>query len=158
MKINNFRGELTDVSAKKEALDVVQGMQRRSHVVVQGRFTEAVCADDVVSGQKFNKPFCQLPAPWVLSLLLKCISGLSSTTNVATGATPHLLTPVIAGAHAITVSCPGSEPVRLSASDLNMLLCQLHLHASCYQTLLSFRKLTTSASFFKIKQKIFWIL
>jgi len=94
-----------------------QVMQRKSHVILQGRFRRAVAAEGAQTGQRFDAPFHNVPAPWVLALLARCISSISASTQVAVGDSPHVLTPLAAGAHAITVSHPGTEPAR-----------RLHLH------------------------------
>jgi hypothetical protein len=83
---------------------LVQGRQRKTSLVVQGRFKEALPFDDVFTGQEFQEPIRDLPASWLVNVLLRIARKLSPSSIFGLLDNPHILTPVVAGAQCINIS------------------------------------------------------
>lgn len=77
---------------------------------MQGRFKKRVAFDDLVTGQQFSRPLVGLPAPWLLSGLLRIARSLSPSLVIGNLDAPCLLSPVVATASCIHVALPDQAP------------------------------------------------
>lgn len=71
---------------------------------MQGRFKKALPFDDVYTGQELLRPLKNLPAKWMINLLIRIARKLSPSTIFGELDAPHVLTPLVAGAQTIHVS------------------------------------------------------
>mmetsp|Transcript_12443 Transcript_12443/g.31899 ORF Transcript_12443/g.31899 Transcript_12443/m.31899 type:complete len:717 (-) Transcript_12443:252-2402(-) len=92
-----------------------KGRQRKTSLVVQGFFKEALPFDDVFTGQEFERPIRDLPASWLVNVLLRIARKLSPSSIFGLLNRPHILTPVVAGAQCINI-CKASSS---ETPDLN---------------------------------------
>jgi len=94
-----------------------KGRQRKTSLVVQGRFKRQLPYCDVFTGQEFFRPLLDLPAKWMINVLLRIARRLSPSSMFGLLDAPHILTPLVAGAQSIHVTAAGSgeDPPDLDA-------------------------------------------
>lgn len=70
--------------------------------------------NDVFTGQEFLRPIKNLPAKWMLNVLIRIARRLSPSTIFGLLDAPHILTPLAAGAQCINIAkvmpMPSSPP------------------------------------------------
>ncbi|KAL0052158.1 hypothetical protein WJX82_008799 [Trebouxia sp. C0006] len=93
------------------------GHKRKTSLVVQGKFKQALPFNAVLSGQRFSGPLQHLPASWLTSTILKLVHHINPAMVVGTVSSPSLLAPLVSMAQCINVSQPGTEP-SLNASPV----------------------------------------
>ena len=72
--------------------------------MVQGRFKQQLPYDDVFTGQEFFRPLLDMPAKWMINVLLRIARKLSPSSIFGLLDAPHILTPLVAGAQNIHIT------------------------------------------------------
>eukprot|EP00873_Tetraselmis_striata_P036769 jgi/Tetstr1/457033/TSEL_043697.t1 len=77
---------------------------RLSLFTVSGRFRQALPMADIYTGQEYARPLVNVPGSWVVNSAIAAVKMLSPTSNFGDTENPYVLTPLVTGAHMVTVS------------------------------------------------------
>mmetsp|Transcript_13287 Transcript_13287/g.39151 ORF Transcript_13287/g.39151 Transcript_13287/m.39151 type:complete len:354 (-) Transcript_13287:223-1284(-) len=87
------------------------GKQRRLSAVVQGRFKQPLVMGECYTGYEFQKPFTNVPAPFLIRAGLHFIRTLAPTLiEDILGERPYFLNPLCQTIQVMHVAEPGQEP------------------------------------------------
>ncbi|KAK9820485.1 hypothetical protein WJX72_010798 [[Myrmecia] bisecta] len=111
---------------KSSPAQLFPGKQRKTHLVVQGKFKQALPFDDVLTGQQFDHPLANLPAPWLLSGLIAVARKINPSLTIGNLAAPCILAPIVTAAQCIHVAREGQQPAIDSTpvEDMSLLGCR----------------------------------
>mmetsp|Transcript_10687 Transcript_10687/g.19354 ORF Transcript_10687/g.19354 Transcript_10687/m.19354 type:complete len:278 (-) Transcript_10687:138-971(-) len=84
---------------------------------VSGRFKQETPVSDIYTGQEYSRALTNVPGAWVVNSAIAAVKMLSPTSNFGDTNDPFVLTPLLSGAHMMSVSAQPAEPDALPFED-----------------------------------------
>lgn len=108
--------------------------KRRFQAVVKGKFKSCLPMSKCVTGQLFDRPPGKLPAKWIVTSFIKCVSLLSPQLEVTLDAEePRFLSPLVATAQTVLEKdapcCETTTQPSISTEEKDDCLYNYHVYA-----------------------------